>query len=94
LAYSPVLLTFEFMADTTTYDATVDDAVDPELADLVAAAACIDLRPLDARRVCDVLDHVQHETRFPKQRRHPGPALSDGTIVVPDAAVASLEGWD
>jgi hypothetical protein len=82
------------MADTTVYDETVDGTADPELADLVAAAACIDLRPLDARRACDVLNHVPHESRFPKQRRHPGPSLSDGTIVVPDAAVATLDGWD
>lgn len=78
------------MADTTVYDETLD----PELADLVAAAECIDLRPLDMRRACEVLDHVEHETRFPKQRRHAGPALSNGQIVIPDAALVGAEGWD
>lgn len=79
------------MADTTT---VYDETLDPELADLVAAAECIDLRPFDMRRACEVLTHVEHETRFPAQRRHSGPVLGDGTIHIPDAALANAEGWD
>jgi hypothetical protein len=78
------------MTDTTVYDETLD----PELAELVAAAECIDLRPLDMRRACDVLDRVEHETRFPRQRRNSGPAPRDGGVVIPATAVSSVEGWE